>query len=189
MSFSIVPFLRVYLEEKGQTSDAVPHHARTASKSARPLTQMRPTSAPPLSSLALALILPLALPVTLALALAPSSGIGGTDAALLVLLVDDSVSVAPEVSGAAVGTDDGAADDGDGEGVGSASSGRRRNATYAFTNAEGLNLGRQIGSQDAAAEELRIEGEWTVFIRMWRSVNWVRTRRRRVRGGWCLPDG
>ena len=46
---------------------------------------------------------------------------------------------------------------------------RGRNMTYAFTNAEELNFGRQTGSHDAAAELLRMEGEWMVLIKMWRS--------------------
>ena len=41
--------------------------------------------------------------------------------------------------------------------------------TYALTKAEELNLGRQIGSQVAAAELLMMEGEWMVLMRMWRS--------------------
>ena len=41
--------------------------------------------------------------------------------------------------------------------------------TYALTNAEALNLGRQTGNQDAAAELLRMEGEWIVLIKICRS--------------------
>ena len=52
----------------------------------------------------------------------------------------------------------------DGVGVnGVLSSSWRRKETYAFTNAEGLNLGRQMGSQEADAEELMIDGEWIVL--------------------------
>lgn len=38
--------------------------------------------------------------------------------------------------------------------------------TYALTNADGLNLGRQTGRYDAVAELLRIDGEWMVLMRM-----------------------
>ena len=43
---------------------------------------------------------------------------------------------------------------------------RGRNMTYALTNADGLNLGRQTGRYDAVAELLRIDGEWMVLMRM-----------------------
>jgi hypothetical protein len=49
-----------------------------------------------------------------------------------------------------------------------------KKCTYAFTNAEGLNFGRHTGNHVAAADELRIEGEWMVFMRMWRSrYDWL----------------
>lgn len=44
-----------------------------------------------------------------------------------------------------------------------------RNDTNALTKPVELNLGRQIGSQDAEADELRIDGECTVLSRMCRS--------------------
>jgi hypothetical protein len=46
---------------------------------------------------------------------------------------------------------------------------RSGNDIYAFTKPEGLNLGRQTGIQEAEACELHIEGELTVFRRMWTS--------------------
>ena len=40
---------------------------------------------------------------------------------------------------------------------------------YALTKPPALNLGRQNGIQDEAAGELKIDGEWIVFIMMCRS--------------------
>ena len=36
---------------------------------------------------------------------------------------------------------------------------RGKNITYALTNAEALNFGKQTGSHEAAAELLRMDGE------------------------------
>ena len=46
---------------------------------------------------------------------------------------------------------------------------RRTKFTYALTNPVELNFGRQIGSHDAEAELLYMEGAWTVFSKRWRS--------------------
>lgn len=46
---------------------------------------------------------------------------------------------------------------------------RSGNDMYAFTKPDGLNFGRQTGIQEADACELHIEGELTVFKRMWTS--------------------
>jgi hypothetical protein len=59
-------------------------------------------------------------------------------------------------------------------GTANAGSSVPKKCTYAFTNAEGLNFGRHTGNHVAAADELRIEGEWMVFMRMWRSrYDWL----------------
>lgn len=41
--------------------------------------------------------------------------------------------------------------------------------TYALTKPPALNLGRQTGIQDEAAGELKIDGEWIVFMMTCRS--------------------
>ena len=46
---------------------------------------------------------------------------------------------------------------------------RRMKFTYVLTNPVELNFGRQIGSHDAEAELLYMEGAWTVFSKRWRS--------------------
>jgi hypothetical protein len=46
----------------------------------------------------------------------------------------------------------------------------RGNEMYALTKPEGLNFGRQTGIHDADAGELRIDGAWIVFNRMWMST-------------------
>jgi hypothetical protein len=42
---------------------------------------------------------------------------------------------------------------------------------YALTKPAALNLGRQNGIQDEAAGELKIDGEWIVFIMICRSIS------------------
>lgn len=65
---------------------------------------------------------------------------------------------------------------------------RRRNDTYAFTNAEGLNFGKHMGNQDADAEELIIEGEWMVLIKTCRSIQ-TQSIRCSVHAKTNQPDG
>lgn len=106
-------------------SEAVSHHPRTASKSARPLTHISPTSTGTFISILLS-----------------SSGVE----------IDIDGDASPRADSSRSGFSVG-------DICGLPSSCRRRKETYAFTNAEGLNLGRHMGSQEADAEELMIDGE------------------------------
>ena len=51
----------------------------------------------------------------------------------------------------------------------SSTSSLRKKERYALTKPDGLNFGKQMGIQEEDAGELAIEGEWTVFNRMWMS--------------------
>jgi hypothetical protein len=66
---------------------------------------------------------------------------------------------------------------------------RSGNDIYAFTKPDGLNLGRQTGIQEAEACELHIEGELTVFRRMWTSKRRLPTMATSLEMRTCRMNG
>ena len=124
------------------------HHPRTASKLALPLTATSAISAGRVGAIPERLVEELGLRLAAAVASSAVPWAGASSVLVCVLAVSLSDRA---FCGALL------------------ESLRGRNMTYALTNAEALNLGRQTGNQDAAAELLRMEGEWIVLIKICRS--------------------